>query len=388
MIVKKIFKDLRIIKKEDLRPINKEEFGRSMHIASIINDIFSKRGDYIKANNLDPEIHLPQGHWARSEDHVVTRNFLEFLEPSYELLNSFRIKTRFFTIGGWNLECYIDQAKYDSLKPWLDRYIALVRHIPDEIVAKPPMVLGEIGWDINGYPVNPDLCCYQERLNLLYESGLIDFLRKIEKERGVVNILEIGGGYGALAKYITNLVPNVRYVICDIPESILFAAIYLVIACPDFAHNFFADNVLDKKYYDLKIQQHSGKIKNFVEKIAGFVREKEKHGVFVYVPNYLIDAFFEQDGLIFDLCINTLSFSEMNKKQVSYYAGIIKKKIGLTGLLFEQNQDNRHLGSIYAKEILEGHFLYRKEIQYKTMPDLMMGRADLWGNRDISAILK
>jgi len=99
----------------------------------------------------------------------------------------------------------------------------------------PPTICGEIGTNINGIVVNHDTAVYQERLTLLGWLGVFRFLERRIASEGTVRILEIGGGYGALARQIKRIMPNVSYTICDLPASLYVSSAYLSVACPDLA---------------------------------------------------------------------------------------------------------------------------------------------------------
>ena len=86
--------------------------------------------------------------------------------------------------------------------------------------------------------------------------------------------------------------------------------------------------------------------------------EPVKFGV-RFVPNYLADSLTEE----FDLVINTLSMSEMSEYQVRKYIEVMKNSwLRNGGVLFEQNQDNRHLGFLFAQEIIETEFPFRTKL--------------------------
>ena len=183
-------------------------------------------------------------------------------------------------------------------------------------------MMGDIGWEINGNVVNQDIAGYQERLNILYASGVIDKLQLRES----LNILEIGSGYGGLAYFIKKLFPESTVYLCDLPESLIYSSIYLSLSMPECDHKILAGDETER------IEPNSG---------------------FVYLPNYIFD---DLEGLSFDLVINTLSFSEMSADQVREYSNGIKKMIGSEGYFFEQNQDTRPIGNINAQDIISEIF--------------------------------
>ena len=60
-----------------------------------------------------------------------------------------------------------------------------------------------------------------------------DLIRNRIEENGEVKVLEIGGGYGALAYWFKSAFPNATYTIIDLPESLLFSRLYLSLTRPD-----------------------------------------------------------------------------------------------------------------------------------------------------------
>src|SRR5205814_1338017 len=101
--------------------------------------------------------------------------------------------------------------------PYVDQWLSLPRHH----VFVPPRRFGEIGHDINGVIVNYDTWAYQERIDLLHDSGALDRLSPTAR------VLEIGGGYGALAYWFKQAYPGCAYAIVDLPECLLFSGLYL-----------------------------------------------------------------------------------------------------------------------------------------------------------------
>jgi hypothetical protein len=91
-------------------------------------------------------------------------------------------------------------------------------------------MLGEIGWSVDGRLVSHDVIAYQERIMLLYEGGVLDKLRMAWKRP---RILEIGGGFGAIASAVSDMVGAQEYVICDLPESLMFSGLYKKITNPE-----------------------------------------------------------------------------------------------------------------------------------------------------------
>ena len=73
---------------------------------------------------------------------------------------------------------------------------------------RPPQMLGEHGWIIDGRVINHDTCVYQERITALLDSG------ELKKLKGA-RILEIGGGYGALARALSQSLSSNSFVVSE-----------------------------------------------------------------------------------------------------------------------------------------------------------------------------
>lgn len=109
-------------------------------------------------------------------------------------------------------------------------------------------------------------------------------------------ILEIGGGYGGLARIAKLMKPDCVYYIVDLPESLFFSYIFL-------KENFPKSNIL------------------YVCKESD-VREIRKNKLdFVFVPNVFLHLL---EGLDVDLVINTISFGEMTQNAVDSFMSFIQ----------------------------------------------------------------
>lgn len=279
------------------------------------------RENYVAQRNLDPAFSFADANW-RPPVNDYTTLYSELRDcPVDRISDSFRRLTRNFT--GYVIP---DTILYSD--PWLRRWRRWTRGLPRRYWFEPLPLPGERGIAIDGVIVNHDTYAYQERINLLLPE--LQRLEKLQK----ATVLEIGGGYGALALAIKRIVPNSHYVICDLPESLLFSGLYLSLA--GYAPQLFEPD----------------------EKIARF----EKSGV-VLLPNYLFPQFGSEVRL--DLAINTLSMSEMSKYQVHYYAEKLSQMLGERGVFFEQNQDNRHLGMLNAAETIAPHFRQARKARWR-----------------------
>jgi hypothetical protein len=323
------------------------------------------RSQYIKENSLDERFALPDANWSYDAPNEFQKLFLRVSRCEKADIENLRAFCQVFS--GYNLYAVktgkgivsstqsINKktspmvAKRIELdgKPFVDEWSTMVHGLPVRYVFQPPKLFGECGYLVNGVIVNNDTNTYQERINLIYGSGLGQWIEdKLSTQEGL-RICEIGGGYGALAYWFKKAFPNCSYTICDLPESLLFSRLYLT----------------------LSISQ--GTFGYGLQPVDGGVR---------FLPNYQMEQLDEP----FDLVINTLSFSEMSEYQVRTYADLIKKRLlSRGGLFFEQNQDNRYMGLLCAQEIFSEYFAERvvltdNTIQYRN------GTANVWGNSRIT----
>jgi hypothetical protein len=287
-----------------------------------------------------PAVLRPQLNWREHDNptgNPLYDHYRLLLGKSPEILNQFRLYAHF---TGYPLRRLLDTG--GICEPhWLELYAASIDGVPREYRVNPPPIMGEIGVMIDGVIVNPDTVVYQERISLLYHAGVFASLAAIATTRSPV-ILEVGSGFGALASHIKRICPAATYICCDIAESLAFAATYLTAACPDHPQEVVED---------------------------GAVRP---HGQFAYVASHLVAA-LERSQVPVDLAINTLSLSELPDEQIAHYGSLVSRLLADRGVFFEQNQDNRHVGMGYTKDILSGYFAERV-----TLPQGTQGSADLW----------
>lgn len=353
----------------DMKTITEGEVAKVRKISEEIQFLVNSREDYIKKHGLDSEVYLPAGLWSKGAPNDFRKAYEYAVKCDYDTINNLRFFVQPFS-GHHLMPASVAKdsrsinrilSKFDSniqeIAPEPDEYvhawIKAIRHMPDELIVNPPRMLGEIGWDVKGIVVNHDTYVYQECVNLMYESGLISWLMKRMSEKKQLTILEIGAGYGALAYFLKGLFPKASYIICDLPESMLFSAAYLYLTRPDILHSIYNGRNPEVLRY-----LNSG---------------------YFFVANYMFEDISKNLNGI-DLVLNTLSFSEMSEAQVRYYASRAKQLIGKAGVLFEQNHDNKHLGLLYRKEQLGEYFEYHETITSDTIRQPPQGIADIWAN--------
>lgn len=350
----------KIILPKDSTKLTQKEFETALIVCDYINSVILKRDSYIKNNSLDESINNPAANW--SLDNTFYDGFRALASGKFEYINRLRVFTQMFT-GNYlgvkhaaglpvpnTIPKKLDYEVFTCLTNcsgwWQERYSNLIVMYPQLGTLTPPRSFGESGMIVGNSLVNHDTYVYLERIALLVKYGVIEKLN--QKKRPV--ILEIGCGYGALAYFIKKLVPQCTYICVDLPESLLFAGIYLT--------RYFENYLLVE-----------GETKNLD------INNRE----FVFLPNYMFHKLVELDVSI-DLAINTLSMSEMTAEQIGSYCHGLSAMLAGEGVFFEQNHDNTHVGLMHAREIVKKYFTRHLEMQLEN--GLTQGGATLWANSE------
>jgi hypothetical protein len=309
-----------------------------------------RRSEIIAAEGIDPAFALPDANWHpnAANDYCAAYQMLRTLR--WDEIKYLRFRAQSFS--GYSLLHFTREPGTRSIEPvpsdfdsriramppnnLLARWRSLTGGMPQHLIYQPPPMLGEVGWWIDGILLNDDTATYQERMTLLTLSG---FFKRVSHPP---RILEIGGGYGALASALLSALPGCEYWICDLPESLLFSGLYLSLT----------------RNEDIRLHGTAARQSACVN----------------LLPNYL----FGRLDRGFDLVINTLSMSEMSEHQIECYAAGISKLLGTSGTFFEQNQDNRQMGLGYCKPSIAKYFAKRMTIK----PSFVVhnGVVDLWSN--------
>jgi hypothetical protein len=355
---------------KDQVPLNAGQLRRANEIIDWIEEVVHARPGYVEQNGLDPAIHFPQAMWALDDGDGLYDGFRAVASRDPRVLNYLRLWSQHFS--GYRLLTMETAAcrpfpRVEELGPaadqtlanlssrpdrWVGRYLRIASKLPMDFRISPRRQLGEIGWNCDGRTVSFDTYTYLERLAALHDSGLINRLRNIADSGRTPCIVEIGGGFGGLSYYLSQLVPQARIVIVDIPESLIFSSLYLSLLLPQREHIYATPAVTDQ---------------SLVPAAAGCT----------FLPNYLFDNVIDSQ-VEFDLAINTLSMSEMDEVQVEYYCHGLDQLLAADGVFFEQNHDNEHVGRLNAKNVIARHFGKRQEIHSRAARSLTQGRTHVW----------
>jgi hypothetical protein len=208
--------------------------------------------------------------------------------------------------------------------------------LPRKFRCKLPIDNG--GVKISGYLANRETAAYQERIFLMHKAGILQRLGVLEKPVA----LEVGAGFGALAYCVKTIIPHARYILVDLPSSLIHAGCWLTQWMPQFRISVYREGTLPDSD-------------------------------FVLVPHTAVKSL----ACTIDFAINTLSFGEMTEATVRDYGLFIKDKLTSDGALFEQNFDNTNQGIdtfCNPAKILDQIFSNREIISQ----DSWRGVASIW----------
>jgi len=297
------------------RPINQSEFTLALGILEKIRNIIAMRERLLEQGKLQEEVALPSAFWR------IIKLYSYTLNPSYDIVNTWRFHTFPFTgrYLGNAVPCYWRPVP-ENIK---DEYHKVTARLPDEMIARPPSMLGEIGWEIDGGLVNEEILVYQNHIRSMYFSGVMDYIRS----KDPIRILEIGSGYGALAYFLWKILKPSGYYLVDLPESLAYSSVYLTLTS-----GLGSGIIYDGSKSTLLNTPDKG---------------------FVFMPNFLVDDL--RDAGKFNLIVNTGSFGEMNKEQVAHYAEVMDSVLADDGIIYEENGDSADYPII---NILDKKFTY------------------------------
>jgi putative sugar O-methyltransferase len=168
-----------------------------------------------------------------------------------------------------------------------------------------------------------------EFLRLLAYIIVMD--QHLSLNRPNLRILELGSGYGGMARVFGAYKPDAKFTLIDLPECLFFAYIYLKLHFPEKqivyagSENEISDNV--------------------------------KTSDFLLVPSVLAENL---EGQRYDIFINTQSLGEMDNKTISFWGNLIQTKLRVESVFLcnrflnsceiESNRHNENLGSLFLDD--------------------------------------
>tara|TARA_B100000035_G_scaffold269915_1_gene244004 strand:+ start:434 stop:1573 length:1140 start_codon:yes stop_codon:yes gene_type:complete len=178
-------------------------------------------------------------------------------------------------------------------------------------------------------------------LGYYFDYGIIHHLKWFEIiEKYLIsdtNIMEIGGGFGSLARIIIKNT-NAKYFLIDLPEANLLSNYYL--------QSYFPE----KKIFNYKNYKQTG-INNQIDKFD----------IFILPPHVL-----EKIEIPINFVINTRSFMEMDLDVIKKYFDYIQKHITKDGFLLNINRyvETNVDGQFFETKFSKGERRYLYEYPY------------------------
>ncbi|RJQ38995.1 MAG: putative sugar O-methyltransferase [Dehalococcoidia bacterium] len=272
----------------------------------------------------------PSDYWAEE-----LAGFTYMLDASPLIIE--KLREHCHHISGIRSYEYRDHHAHKS-EPFVNKLHAL-KHLDGEglFVPESPL-LGGFGHVVDGALVNLDTLKFYETLIAMNKAGLLDDFRNRSDERRVA--IEIGAGWGGFAYQFKTIFPNTCYIIFDLPQTLLFSAVYLKALFPKAAMLIYGD------------------------KPEGQLLDSYQSYDFTFLP----DFFFNQMKLNkVDLAINMISFQEMTTEQVT---GYIRKLAELEcQYLYSHNRDrSKHNDQLTTVSSIMGEYYDVKEWQVLGIP--------------------
>jgi len=247
----------------------------------------------------DGPFRRPSSYWT---DFTAFFDYMSDLSP--RSLAKVRLHTYHLTGDNYQTYYFGNRGGFlDFYRPWLATDGLPAEHIlsePDD----------GIGFRLeDGRFVSADIARFQRSVSTLSRRGV---LGELTRSKSPARVIEIGGGYGGLALHLSRILEGCRYILVDLPETLIFSASYLVLQAP--AKRLYLYDPADR--FD-------------AETFAGFD--------FVLLPDYRLDAL---TGFEFDLAINVASMQEMRVDQIERYLDFIR--MTCRGAFYSCNRDRQN----------------------------------------------
>jgi putative sugar O-methyltransferase len=281
-----------------------------------------------------------------------------------EIDHSFLFNTRFrdFPSIAYEFDEYTPTPDF-----WVRRYIQLANAMPKRWQVKVPARFGEIGWNVDGYPVNRLTSINQERLNAMYIANITTHLEK----QDCAHLLEIGAGAGEMGYTLCKALPNCTWFDCDLLGSLVYSAIHLAVLLPEKQHKIYVGQLqLPAEIDESLISRNPQELTHCQNTV-------------VHIPSFLMDDFVDHLDLHF--AYNTYSFGEMPKAAVENYINLLANFLKKRGILLDQNGDFAEKGGTNAPEILSNQF---KQLPWQHNIDsnkaFLNGPIRIWYNNEMN----
>jgi hypothetical protein len=244
------------------------------------------------------------------------------------------------------------------------RYRRIAETLPKRWCVRIPNRFGEIGWNIDGYPVNRHTMILQERIASLGVFGELSRLRWAPSPV----LAEIGPGNGEFGHVLCTALPSCTLINCDLPECLPFSAIHMAIWHPDRQHFVYAGNS------DIPNTVDPTLILRTPADVA-----RIRRGV-VSVPAHLFGQL--RGSLKLAAAFNFWSFGEMSASTVVAYVKILSSMLGDDGVLIEQNARQALGADCDPEAIARDAFAVHRSTGDRLQHLPSAGGIDLWSQNE------
>ncbi len=258
--------------------------------------------------------------------------------------------------------------EFDHLTPspdfWIRRWQRLARAVPKHWRAAMPARFGELGWNIDGYPINRWTSVNQERISAMTIAGIPHYLEQQQNPQ----IMEIGGGSGEMGYTLCKALPNCTWYNADLLGCLIYSAIHLSVLLPQKRHSIYVGN----------LQLPTGLDESLI--IRSPQEAALSENTIVYIPHFLLGDFTGHLKLHF--AYNTYSFGEMPSNAVEHYVDLLADFLKDRGILFDQNGYFPDRGGDNAEDIIAKKFsiqAWPPELDGRRLPN---GPTRVWYNNE------
>jgi putative sugar O-methyltransferase len=265
---------------------------------------------YHLANENDPDKFDRAKWWADMSEAFKNEIFTDN-KINREYLVNFRVMKEIPTILVKSHFLVVNH-EYGYTKSYLKAIdLVLEYHRHAKIVKK------EILFSLSESYAGNNLCVHYRGVRLsipiLFHSVMVDNIINNTSFSKRPTILEIGAGYGGLARILKTYIPNSCHILVDLPETLCYTSYFIAYNFPDKKVAYLS-NILDRlDEFDSLIEEY-----DFIL-IPPWVSR--------YIPNSSVD-----------LVIDTYSMSEMSEIYAKYYIGHIDRTLNIGGYFYSINK--------------------------------------------------
>jgi putative sugar O-methyltransferase len=265
---------------------------------------------YHLANKNDPD-KFDRAKWWREMSHAFRDEIFTDGKINREYLVKFRVMKEMPTILVKSHFLVVNR-EYGYLKSYLKAIdLVLEYHRHAKIVKKE--ILLSISESYAGGNLAVNYRGLRLSIPILFHSVMVDNIISNISFYKRATVLEIGAGYGGLARILKTYIPNSCYILVDLPETLCYTTYFINYNFPkrNIAHLSDIIDRLDK--FDLLIEEFD----------------------FIVVPPW-VSSYIPDSSI--DLVIDTYSMSEMSEVYARYYIEHIDRTLNIGGYFYSINK--------------------------------------------------